>query len=112
MIEFFWKPEYFVYPIGFSVLLFSYALKLATQARAPWAILVWALCVALSLQHFIVTMLYAANVFSSRDYINWTVPIFFPMYLVIWCLPVLEWVKRLIQANNEGRRRTLKNDEH
>jgi hypothetical protein len=104
VIEILWKPEYFIYPIGISVLLFLYALKLAILAKAPWAIIVWVLCSALSALHFTVTLLYAINVFSSRDYINWTVPIFFPMYVVIWCLPVLEWIKRLIQANTEGRR--------
>ena len=99
MLEFFWRPEVFVFPIGIACLAYGYALKLSWLARAPQAIFTWSLCLIFSLFHFTVTFLYAVNIIGPRGYINWTIPVFFAMYVVIWCLPALEWIKRLKQAN-------------
>lgn len=76
-----------------------YALYLSALARARWSMFMWGLCVLIATAHAAVYAMFVGGWINQDQFTNHIRPILFPTNLIIWTLPVLDWVWRLKQAN-------------
>lgn len=84
-----------------AALVYLLALWLSIRAKAPEAMLCWALCFLVTIPFMTLIGMRSLGWITALDYSRYIRPFVLPSFMITWLLPPMEWVVRLMKANRQ-----------